>query len=225
MRRVYLSSVSRRSVTLLGAMLLALGLVVMAVLAAASERADAATRTVTKTFSNQGQIGIAAGDSSTTCISSVGSAAPYPSQKSVAAFPRRSRIKDINLALKNFSHSWPDDVDVLLAHRGANRTIISDMGTNLVVRNVTLNLNDEAASVLPDASHLGAGSFRPANYGDRIDGFPSPAPTQNPRSELAGFDGSNPSGTWNLFVRDDGFSNCGEFAGGWSITIKAAVPS
>jgi hypothetical protein len=181
MRRTVFSSVSGRSATLLGAVLLALAMVATVGLAAATEQADAATRTVTKTFSNQGQISIAAGDSATTCITSVGIAAPYPSQKSVAAFARGTRIKDVNLVLKNYSHSWPDDVDVLLAHRGANRTVLSDVGANFVVRNVTLTLNDEAARSLPDASQLEAGSFRPAKYGDRMDGFPSPAPTQNPR--------------------------------------------
>jgi subtilisin-like proprotein convertase family protein len=51
------------------------------------------------------------------------------------------------------------------------------------------------------------------------------SPLRLPPRILAGFDGSNPNGTWNLFVRDDNFSNCGVFAGGWSITIRDAVPS
>lgn len=216
---------STRSVVLFGAMLIALALIVL-VIGTSAKPADAATRIVTKTFSNQGQILIPAGATPPSCSTgpTSGTAAPYPSQKSVGAFPRLSHIRDVNLTLKNYSHTFPDDVDVLLGHKGVNRTVMSDVGTSLDVNNITIKLDDEASTNLPDSDQIVAGSFKPTNVG-ATDGFPAPAPPQDPRSALSGFDGNNPDGTWNLFVQDDAGGDCGAFAGGWSITIKAAVPS
>jgi hypothetical protein len=219
---------STRSVVLFGAMLIALALIVL-VIGTSAKPADAATTIVTKTFSNQGQILIPAGavpGSFSSCSTgpTVGSAAPYPSQKSVGAFPSGSHIRDVNLTLKNYSHTFPDDVDVLLGHKGVNRTVMSDVGTTLDVNNITLKLDDEASTKLPDSDQIVAGSFQPTNF-EAGDLFPAPAPIQDNRSALSGFDGNNPLGTWNLFVQDDAGSDCGAFAGGWSITIKAAVPS
>jgi hypothetical protein len=226
MRRTLLVPLlSTRSVVLFGAMLIALALIVL-VIGTSAKPADAATRLVTKTFSNQGQILIPAGATPPSCSTgpTSGTAAPYPSQKSVGAFPRHSHIRDVNLTLKNYSHTFPDDVDVLLGHKGVNRTVMSDVGTTLDVNNITLKLDDEASTKLPDSDQIVAGSFKPTNF-EAGDLFPAPAPTQDNRSALSGFDGNNPLGTWNLFVQDDAGGDCGAFAGGWSITIKAAVPS
>jgi hypothetical protein len=214
-----------RPTVVLVALITALALVVVAS-AISPKPADAATRLVTKTFSNQGQILIPAGATPPSCSTgpTSGTAAPYPSQKSVGAFPRGSHIRDVNLSLKNYSHTYPDDVDVLLGHKGVNRTVMSDVGSSLDVNNITLKLDDEASTPLPDSDQIVAGSFQPTNF-EAGDLFPAPAPIQDNRSALSGFDGNNPLGTWNLFVQDDAGGDCGAFAGGWSITIKAAVPS
>jgi len=205
-------------------MLIALALIVL-VIGTSAKPADAATTIVTKTFSNQGQILIPAGATPPSCLTgpTSGTAAPYPSQKSVGAFPRHSHIRDVNLTLKNYSHTYPDDVDVLLGHKGVNRTVMSDVGDSLDVNNITLKLDDEASTPLPDETQIVAGSFKPTNF-EAGDLFPVPAPIQDNRSALSGFDGNNPLGTWNLFVQDDLLGDCGAFAAGWSITIKAAVP-
>ncbi len=193
----------------------ALALVVA--IAVAPKPAAAATRVVTKTFSNAQPITIPAGAPTTTS----GAAAPYPSEKTAGGF-RRGRILDVNLTLKNFSHTFPDDVDVMLSHRGVNRTVMSDVGSSLDVNNITLRLDDEAATSLPDEAQLTGGKFRPTNAGT-ADTFPAPAPTPSGASQLSGFDGLNPNGTWSLWVVDDAGGDVGQFAGGWSITIKARV--
>ena len=222
---------SIRSVVLFGAMLLALALIVLAI-GTSAKQAEAATKIVTKTFSNAGLITIPEGSAYAPppgdCMgTTVGAAAPYPSEKTVGAFPSGSHIRDINLTLKNYSNNdSPDDVDVMLAHSGRNRTVMSDVGGGQFVDNKTLVLNDEATRVLPDTATvtLVGGGWRPHNY-DGGDSFPSPAPIQDNRSALSGFDGQNPNNTWKLFVRDDFSFDCGKFGGGWSIQIKAAVPA
>ena len=231
MRRTLAPLLSIRSVALFGAMLLALALIVLA-LGTSANKADAATRLVTKTFSKSGQIPIPAGSvfaaqgSECTGNTAAGKAEPYPSARSVGAFPAGSRIRDVNLTLKNYSfNDVPQDVDVLLAHSGKNRTVMSDVGTGLFFDDINLVLDDEATNgLLLDEGQLAGGRFRPSNL-DGGDFFPAPAPTPNARSALSGFDGQNPNNTWSLFVRDDSAFDCGKFGGGWSITIRAAVPA
>jgi len=227
MKRTVVSLLSARSVVLFGAMILALALIALS-LGTSARQADAATRLVTKTFTNSGQILIRADAVLPECTTTVsGPATPYPSEKNVT-FPSGSHIRDVNLTLKNYTHTFPDDVDVLLKKGTHNRTVMSDVGSNEDVSNITLVLNDEATSALPDDVGLVGGSFKPRNVEDNPDGgdqFPAPAPTQDTHSALSGFDTLNPNGTWKLFVQDDVFGDCGKFGGGWSLTIKAAVPT
>jgi hypothetical protein len=221
-----LPATRRYVVVVLGAMLIALALVVLAS-ALAPKKADAATQIVNRTFSKSGQILIpddANVASNCTIGPTSGLAAPYPSEKSVSGFPQGTKIRDVNLTLKNYTqHDFPDDVDVLLVHKGVNRTVMSDVGDHNDVSNITLVLDDEANFFLPDEGTLVGGSFKPRNVGSP-DNFPSPAPTQNSASALFGFDNLDPNGVWRLFVQDDSGQDCGKFGGGWSIRIKAAVP-
>ena len=181
----------------------------------ATPPADAASRykVVTKTFSNSQPITILAG----------GSATPYPSEKNASGF-KKGKILDANLTLKNFSHTFPDDVDVMISHRGVNRTVMSDVGDSPDAINITLKLDDEAASPLPDFSQLTGGTFRPTNaYDGFMDFFNAPAPDPSGLAKLSGFDGKNPNGPWQLWVMDDVGIDGGQVAGGWSITIRARV--
>jgi hypothetical protein len=217
MRGVIPLLLTRRAVLLLAAVV-ALVLVVLAV-GATPKKADAGPRFVTRTFGTAEQITIPENEL----------AAPYPSEFNVGGFRRGSKIVDVNLTLRNYTHTFPDDVDVLLKKAGTNpsRTVMSDVGGDIDVNNITLVLDDEALNgPLPDEDQIVGGRFRPTNIGAVVDSFPAPAPpSPNPGSNLSGFDGRNPNGIWRLFVRDDAFPDGGKFAGGWSITIKARVPN
>jgi len=198
-----------------GGMLIAVALLI-ASLALSPKKAEAATKLVTKSFSNTNQI----------LIPDSGAANPYPSAIS-SSFPRGSKVRDVNVTLRNYTHDWPDDVDVLLVHAGVNRTIMSDVGggNSNLVNNITLSLNDESANgPLHDQNQLSSGIFQPTNVGGG-DTFFFPAPNPaSAKSSLSGFDGSRAKGTWKLFVQDDELGQIGSMAGGWSVKIKAAVP-
>jgi subtilisin-like proprotein convertase family protein len=217
MRRTLVPLLSTRSVVLWGGMLIAVALLI-ASLAVVPKKAEAATKLVTKSFSNSNQI----------LIPDFGTAAasPYPSAIS-SSFPRGSKVRDVNVTLRNYTHEFPDDVDVLLVHAGVNRTIMSDVGGGNVVNNITLSLNDESANgQLPDEGQLFDGIFQPTNNvfeGSDIYNSPAPIPA-SAKSSLSGFDGSRAKGTWKLFVQDDFSGLSGFMAGGWSVKIKAAVP-
>lgn len=212
------SRMGRTTIVLVGVMT-ALVLVVVAS-AVTPEPADAATRIITRTFSKDQQITIP-----NTSSSAVIPASPYPSEKTVSGF-NHGTILDVDLTLKNYSHTFPDDVDVLLSkeNSGVNRTVMSDVGGSADVSNITLRLDDEAANgLLPDSGPLVGGRFKPTNVGSS-DTFPAPAPSPDGRKALSGFDGLNPNGTWKVRVADDfGPQDGGQFAGGWSITIRARV--
>lgn len=179
-----------------------------------TEPAQASKRfkNVHKTFSNSGQIAIPGN----------GEATPYPTTIQVNGF-KQGKIKDVNLTLFNFSHTFPDNVDVLLVSPNSrNALVLSDVGGNDNADNLTITLDDDAVSGLPLASQLTSGSFKPTNDGG-IDTLPAPAPLSSGNVALVVFNGANPNGQWQLFVRDDNPGDNGEITGGWSLQITARV--
>jgi hypothetical protein len=204
-----------RAAALAAAMAAAVWLVV---LIGMPEEADARSRfrTVTKTFFKPTSIQIPGANTGP------GPAFPYPSDINAGGF-RRGRVLDVNLTLWNFAHPHPDDVDVLLVHRGRNRTVMSDVGGPEAINSITLTLDDEAPDDLFNEIKLSSGTFKPTNVGDD-DGFFSPAPDPpNANARLEGFDGSNPNGTWSLYAFNDDALGPGSFGGGWSLKIKAKI--
>ena len=188
-------------------------------------------RSVTRSFSNDSAIAIPTDDS----IGEFGPADPYPSPIEVTGF-RKGTITDVNLTLRDLSHTFTPDVDVLLvAPDGRNAVVMSAVGSTdpdaSPVTNLTIRLDDEAATPLSDGAALTSGSFQPFDgRGSGIDGgdlteFPSPAPTPSGANALSTFDGSDPNGQWRLFIIDDTDADVGTLADGWSLQITATVTS
>ena len=176
--------------------------------------ADAAGRykSVTKTFHNFSPI----------AFNDNAPATPYPSPLAAGGM-RWGKILDADVTLMGLTHTWPHDVNVhLVGPRGQNATIMSDVGGNFDVSNVTLTLDDEAANSMSEAGQLVGGTFKPSNPTEPLDSFPG-APAPSGLVALSTFDRTNPNGIWDLYVVDDGISDAGRFASGWSLTIKARV--
>jgi uncharacterized repeat protein (TIGR01451 family) len=169
-------------------------------------------RTLLATFANPAAITITDGAAAT----------PYPSDIVVAGFPAGSTIDKVTVTINNFSHAFPDDVDMLLVGPGGLNAIIwSDVGGGidvLAANLVTITLDDAAASSLPDASQIVPGTFQPTNIGAG-DAFPGPAPAPGGGSALSVFNGADPNGTWSLYVVDDLGGDAGAISGGWSLNI------
>ena len=107
---------------------------------------------------------------------------------------------------------------LLVGPGGQNAIILSDVGSALDVVNVNLTLDDMAATALPDAAQIVSGTFRPTNIGAG-DAFAAPAPAPLGGSMLSVFNGTNPNGTWSLYIVDDLGGDIGTLAGGWELTI------
>jgi subtilisin-like proprotein convertase family protein len=173
-------------------------------------------KTVTQTFTNNGQIGDP---------SAGGATVPYPAILEVGGF-KRGKITDVNLILHGYSHTFPGAIGVMLVSpNGRDAVVMNDIGGNTDVENITLILDDEAAFGMPvDNNPVVSGQFRPTSVSSNAgpDGFPAPAPLSSGYVALAVFDGGNPNGTWKLFVRDS-IGGVGGISGGFSLEISAKV--
>jgi subtilisin-like proprotein convertase family protein len=150
-----------------------------------------------------------------------GTASPYPSNITVAGLS--FTVSKVTVTLTNFSHMAPGDVDILLVGpTGANAIIMSDVGGVSSATNVTLTFDDAAATAL--AAPFVSGTFKPTNVFPP-DIFPAPAPAPSGGSALSVFNGTNPNGTWSLFVFDDGGGDVGSIGGGWSLNITVSPPT
>lgn len=170
------------------------------------------------TFSNPGSI----------LIPNSGSATPYPSNITVSGLP--TSTTKVTVSLNNYSHTFPDDVDMMLVAPNGNRFVFSsDVCGNTPIANLNITLDDAAAAITPDAGTCTSTTYRPSNVGT-ADPFPAPQSTSVAAENAAPagtatfasrFNGSDPNGTWSLYVVDDTTGDAGNIAGGWSITITA----
>lgn len=150
---------------------------------------------------NSDQSGIALPGTGTGGTSN-GSASAYPITFQVSGLG--GGITDINVSLLGLSHTFPDDLDVLLVSpTGLTCMIMSDCGGGTDAVNIDLLLDDEASTLLPDATALATGSYRPNNPGTSADPMLAPAPAGPYGTTLSVFDGSNGNGEWKMYIMDD----------------------
>ncbi len=164
-------------------------------------------------------------------------AVPYPSGITVSGVSGTipATPGSVKVTLNNFSHTFPDDLGlVLVGPTGAALLLQDGAGDDPDMVNVTYTFSDDGASTLPDLTAWTAGTYKPTAYFTG-DSFPAPGPGTvygNPGPAGAGtatfastFGGTNPNGTWNLYVRDFATGDGGGFAGGWSLEISSATPT
>src|SRR5262249_62349220 len=83
-------------------------------------------------------------------------ATPYPSPITVSGL---GAITDVNVTLSGLTHTFPDDVDVLLVGPSGQSTILmADSGGSAGVNGVNLTFGDAAAASRPDNSAISSGT-------------------------------------------------------------------
>ncbi|MCX6291170.1 MAG: proprotein convertase P-domain-containing protein, partial [Bacteroidetes bacterium] len=154
-------------------------------------------------------------------------ATPYPSTVSVSGFT--GNLLDVNVSM-TLSHTYPDDIDILLeSPSGQQMILLSDCGGTNDFINTTIVFNDSASANASDAGAIPAGSYKPTNI-TSPDPFAAPgpgsftAPVGSASTPLSIFNGTNPNGTWKLYVVDDLSGDAGSIST-WSLKIIGPVPN
>lgn len=170
-----------------------------------------------------------------------GQAFRYPSTIDVAG---QGSVTSITVTISNYSHTFPDDVDVLLVGpTGATCLLMSDCGGDTAISSgspINLTFDDSAPSGVPDnppTDPLVTGSYRPTRgtptfgscampMGDYCvpSDFPGPAPVGPYGTTMSVFNGTNPNGSWKLYVIDDSPGDSGDITNGWTLNISAPPP-
>ena len=161
-------------------------------------------------------------------------ASPYPSHIFVSG--KAGNLTGLTVTLKGVTYGESQDIDALLVGPGGQSLIlVADAGpdSNGAISNVTLTLDDAAASTLSQSAIWGPANStvtsKPFNYGGLNETFGSPAPSGpygNPGPNGGGtatlgstFDGTGPNGTWSLYVITTAAGDgTGSIAGGWCVT-------
>lgn len=142
---------------------------------------------------------------------------PYPSTMTVSG--AQDRITDVDVLLNGVTHTSPSDIDLLLVGpAGQQATVMSDVGSDADISGVNLVLDDQASTPVP--TPIVQGAYQPTNASGS-DAFPAPAPAASGASALTPFNGTNPNGTWSLYVVDDASGDTGALTGGWALQITS----
>lgn len=156
-------------------------------------------------------------------INDAAAANPYPSNITVSGLG--TSISKVTVTLRRLTHAFQDDAGFLLVGpTGVKVRIMTDCGGNNAGP-VTLTFDDAAAAGPTCNAVLVNGIYKPTLGGPSITGgsvhpanFPAPAPANPYSLLLSSFNGTNPNGTWSLYVDDDTGSGAGTLSG-WSVTI------
>jgi subtilisin-like proprotein convertase family protein len=154
-------------------------------------------------------------------IPSIGAALVYPSTVTVAGLA--GTVNKLSVTLNSLSHTWPKDVGALLVGPAGQKVVLmANVGAGNKIANVTLTLDDAATASLPLNATLTSGTYKPTNAGTgKV--YPAPAPAGPYASALAAFNGTNPNGTWFLYIVDDSAGDSGTLAGGWTLNLTTST--
>src|SRR5207248_1271675 len=168
---------------------------------------------------------------------------PYPSQMVVSGLP--GNIASLTLSLNNLTTNCPPELAIILQGPSGFMVPMSVSGPfcgGTVYSNINLILTDNAANPLPPlGSTLSSGFYKPTSYiltrFSQQPVFPAPAPAGPPLAAPDGTatfasifpPGTNPNGTWKLFVQSQSQlgppAGTGQFAGGWTLTFQLQCPA
>ncbi|MBP7686751.1 MAG: DUF11 domain-containing protein [Thermoflexales bacterium] len=186
--------------------------------------APGATLVYTLTVTNNGPVSIGQSTQTLTnatafTITDNAAASLYPSPIVVAG---GGMIQKVTARLLGITHTYPSDVDIILVSpSGAKSWLMSDVIGDTNISSLNFTFDDSAASTIgcPTVATPVSGTYKPTDCSDaNTDVFPAPAPTGPYTPNLALFNNTDPTGTWNLYVRDDAGIDTGRL-GGWSLTL------
>ena len=165
----------------------------------------------------------------------------------IAVSGLQGTVTGVTARLTGISHTFPDDLNILLeGPQGQTVMLASDVGSavsssqgdlggtkrSYPADGITLNFNDSAPRRLSDTDPLVSGFYKPTNIDDPNEGGPPemlfPAPLTDDitpfSTSLGSFNGTDPNGTWTLWITDDHSGDSGKVYGGWGLDIATTGP-
>ena len=147
-----------------------------------------------------------------------GKSGPYPVTRSVSG--RSGVISDVDVRIDGFWHGRPDDIDLLLVGpRGQTTILMSDACGSNDATDFQYQFSDENSVKLRDSGTCFTSAVKPTSF-ETGDILPAPAPPGPYGTRLSVFDGTNPNGTWRLYVFDDRTKESGFLTTAPKIIIK-----
>jgi uncharacterized repeat protein (TIGR01451 family) len=179
--------------------------------------------TVSFTFANSIPLSLNFANTAGITIPDSGPGTPYPSEIAVSA--ANLVIGKVTATLQGFTHSFPHDVNILLAGpSGQQAVLMAHAGGPYSVTNLVLAFDDASTNSLTEASLVSATNH--SNHPTQIlplDSFPGLS-GQPSNTNLSVFNGGNPNGIWSLYVYDDTPGNDGDIANGWTLGLTLVNP-
>jgi subtilisin-like proprotein convertase family protein len=163
-------------------------------------------------------------NSASITINDNAAASLYPS--AIVVLPTDGTITKVTAAIYGLTHVRQNDLDILLVGPSGQKVLLmSDVGGSASAVGVNLTFDDTAAtSLTTDAVSIPTGTYKPSNSGTSPDPFSAPAPAAPYDLTLSVFNGTNPTGTWSLYVMDDRLNNTGSISGGWRLSLEITAP-
>jgi uncharacterized repeat protein (TIGR01451 family) len=154
-----------------------------------------------------------------------GPALLYPSAIDVSGLA--GSVSKVSVTLYGITHSFPRDINILLVSPDNVKSVVfSHVGGATAISNVTLSVSQAATDSFTATSPIVAGTYLPTRLGAAV-AYPNVS-VSGANTSFDVFSGSNPNGTWALYVIDDSPGDSGYIAGGWSIdieTVKTVNPA
>ena len=170
-------------------------------------------------FNNTGGVAVVGGRGSG------GKGTPYPAELNISHV--KGVISSVAVLLHGVSDRIASKLDILLVGpQGQKVLLMSDVGGNNPVSDAELSFSDDAPQSLGTAP-ITSGVYKPSNRDTSTDkdNFPAPAPAKPYAGALSVFRGTDPNGTWKLFVLEEGTGRSGgAIARGWTLRIDTDGP-
>ena len=179
---------------------------------------DYGTITQTYTLGEMSALTVTNANTAAIVINDDDPASPYPSTIQVSGLA--GTVSKVTVTLAGFSHTYPSDLDIVLAGPDGQRVaLMGSVGGASSVNGLTLTFDDDAVG--PVGTPMTSGLFKPSGS---VSAMPSPAPGGPYAGSLSEFVGGNPNGTWSLYVNDAAAADTGLIASGWKIALTVGEP-
>lgn len=167
-----------------------------------------------------------------------GKSRPYPSTINVSGLSGTITSGGLTITLLGITHPDLTNLDALLVGPQGQESILFgdiDQTADASVSNYTLSFADGGYSLGCTDQPTDSATYAPVNCADSLDInngtdiFAAPAPPPPYHVGLGVFAGTNPNGTWQLYITDDyccpTSPENGTISGGWSLSITTTNPN